>query len=304
MVYYEYCEYFLYMKNTLPLIVITGPTASGKTTLAINLAKKIDAEIICADSRIVYKNLDIVSAKPTIKERDGIIHHLIDIKSLNEGIYSAGDFTYDAKNIIAKSKKPLIIQGGTWFYIKCLLDKENLFEFGKNEELRKKLSLLNNDELYEILKSKDENRANLIHKNNRDKIIRSIELIEAIGGELSKTKRPENENFSAVWFMRNFEREKLYERINLRVDLMLKEGLLAEFEQLKKTYGKNDILYNTIGYREFFDANLTGEASIKIIKDKIKTASRRYAKRQLTFFRSFKNVNWIHPDDRESLESL
>lgn len=268
----------------MPLIVITGPTASGKTALAINLAKKIDAEIICADSRIVYKNLDIVSAKPTIKEREGIVHHLIDIKSLNEGIYSAGDFTNDAKNIIAKSKKPLIIQGGTWFYIKCLLDKENLFEFGKNEELRKKLSLLNNDELYEILKSKDEIRANLIHKNNRDKIIRSIELIEAIGGELSKTKRPENENFSAVWFMRDFEREKLYERINLRVDLMLKEGLLAEFEQLKKTYGKNDILYNTIGYKEFFDFDDGKYETRELAIEKIKQHTRNFAKRQLSWF--------------------
>ena len=143
------------MKKTLPLIIITGPTASGKTELAIKLAKKFDLEVISADSRIVYKDLDIVSAKPTKKEQDGVIHHLIDIRNVNEGIYSAGDFIKDAKEIINSTDKPLIIQGGTWFYIKSLLDEKNLIEFGENKELRRELSKLTNEELYNIFYEKE-----------------------------------------------------------------------------------------------------------------------------------------------------
>lgn len=287
------------MKKTLPLIIITGPTASGKTALAINLAKEIGAEIICADSRIVYKDLDIVSAKPTEIEKENIIHHLIDIKTVNDGIYSAGDFVKDAKKIINQKKCPLIVQGGTWFYIKSLLDKENLFEFGQNEELRKKLEKFSNDELWEILNKKDEKRASLVHKNNRDKVIRSIELIEAIGDKLSETKRPDNEEINSIWFMKNYNREELYKRINLRVDLMVKDGLIEEFENNSKKYGKNDILYNTIGYKEFFDLkeNIYKDANEAI--DKVKQHTRNFAKRQLTWFRQNKesfNINFVESE--------
>lgn len=287
------------MKKTLPLIIITGPTASGKTALAINLAKEIGAEIICADSRIVYKDLDIVSAKPTEIEKDNVIHHLIDIKNVNDGVYSAGDFVKDAKKIISEKKCPLIIQGGTWFYIKSLLDKESLFEFGQNEELRKELEKLSNEELWEILYKKDEKRANLVHKNNRDKVIRSIELIEALNDKLTNKKRPENEEFEALWFMKNFEREELYKRINLRVDLMLKDGLIEEFENNYKKYGKNDILYNTIGYKEFFDLKENIYKDEKEAIEKVKQHTRNFAKRQLTWFRQNKEefkINFVESE--------
>ena len=239
--------------------------------------------------------MDIVSAKPSIEEREGVIHHLIDIKSVNEGVYSAGDFAHDAKKIIKNLKKPVIIQGGTWFYIKCLLDNKDLFEFGENKELRKSLENFSNDKLWQLLYSKDEKRAELIHKNNRDKIIRSIELIEALGGKLSEIKQPENEKFEAVWFMKDWEREELYNRINLRVDLMIKDGLYEEWLKVYKKYGKNDILYNTIGYKEFFDLENKEEAV-----DKIKQHTRNFAKRQLTWFRQNKeifNINSIQNQD-------
>lgn len=276
------------MKKTLPITVITGPTASGKTSLAIELAKKIDAEIISADSRIIYKDLDIVSAKPKKEEKEGIIHHLIDIKTVDDGVYSAGDFVKDAKKAIEKIKsegKNIIIQGGTWFYIKSLLDEKSLIEFGQNKNLREKLSKLSNDELYEILKSKDEKRAKLVHKNNRDKIIRSIELIELTGMKLSEYKRKENEQFDAVWFMKDITREELYEKINLRTDLMIKEGLYFEWEQNIKKYKNHEILYNTIGYREFFDLKEGVYNSFDEAIDKIKQHTRNFAKRQLTWFR-------------------
>lgn len=276
------------MKKTLPITVITGPTASGKTSLAIELAKKIDAEIISADSRIIYKDLDIVSAKPKEEEKEGIIHHLIDIKTVDDGVYSAGDFVKDAKKAIEKIKsegKNIIIQGGTWFYIKSLLDEKSLIEFGQDKNLREKLSKLSNDELYEILKSKDEKRAELVHKNNRDKIIRSIELIELTGMKLSEYKRKENEQFDAVWFMKDITREELYEKINLRTDLMIKEGLYFEWEQNIKKYKNHEILYNTIGYRELFDLKEGVYNSFDEAIDKIKQHTRNFAKRQLTWFR-------------------
>lgn len=276
------------MKKTLPITVITGPTASGKTSLAIELAKKIDAEIISADSRIIYKDLDIVSAKPKKEEKEGIIHHLIDIKTVDDGVYSAGDFVKDAKKAIEKIKsegKNIIIQGGTWFYIKSLLDEKSLIEFGQDKNLREKLNKLSNDELYEILKSKDEKRAELVHKNNRDKIIRSIELIELTGMKLSEYKRKENEQFDAVWFMKDITREELYEKINLRTDLMIKEGLYFEWEQNIKKYKNHEILYNTIGYREFFDLKEGVYKSFDEAIDKIKQHTRNFAKRQLTWFR-------------------
>ena len=269
-------------------MVITGPTASGKTSLAIELAKKIDAEIISADSRIIYKDLDIVSAKPKEEEKEGIIHHLIDIKTVDDGVYSAGDFVKDAKKAIEKIKsegKNIIIQGGTWFYIKSLLDEKSLIEFGQDKNLREKLNKLSNDELYEILKSKDEKRAELVHKNNRDKIIRSIELIELTGMKLSEYKRKENEQFDAVWFMKDITREELYEKINLRTDLMIKEGLYFEWEQNIKKYKNHEILYNTIGYREFFDLKEGVYKSFNEAIDKIKQHTRNFAKRQLTWFR-------------------
>ncbi len=232
--------------------------------------------------------MDIVSAKPKKEEKEGIIHHLIDIKTVDDGVYSAGDFVKDAKKAIEKIKfegKNIIIQGGTWFYIKSLLDEKSLIEFGQDKNLREKLNKLSNDELYEILKSKDEKRAELVHKNNRDKIIRSIELIELTGMKLSEYKRKENEQFDAVWFMKDITREELYEKINLRTDLMIKEGLYFEWEQNIKKYKNHEILYNTIGYREFFDLKEGVYNSFDEAIDKIKQHTRNFAKRQLTWFR-------------------
>lgn len=282
------------MNQTSQIIVITGATASGKTKLAIELAKQIDAEIICADSRIIYKDLDVVSAKPTVQEQDGIKHHLIDIKTPTEGLYSAGEFMQDAKQIINNSKKPVIIQGGTWFYIKTLLDNKDLIQFGKNEKLREELSKLTNEELHKMLSKKDLKRASLVHPNNRDKVIRSLELIEALGAKLSEHERKDNEKYNAIWFMPEFPREELYERINLRVDLMMKDGLYEEWLRNKEKYGKCEVLYNTIGYREFFDLEDGIYATKEEAADKIKQHTRNFAKRQLSWFNQNKEPMKIH----------
>lgn len=289
--------------HKLPIIVITGPTASGKTALSIKLAKKLDAEIICADSRIVYKGLDIVSAKPDEDEREGIPHHLIDIKEPVGEPYSAGDFANDAKAAIKKIRaknKPVIISGGTWFYIKCLLDERQLPEISANKELRDKFEKYDNNILWNMLNEVDPKRASEIHKNNKERVIRALEMAQTLGGEISSAKRAEN-NFDAIWFSNDFieekNRETLYKRIDLRVDIMVKSGLYYEWERLKAKYSRNEILENTIGLREFFELEDGIYKNINEAIDKIKQRTRNFAKRQLTFFKAENKINIVKNED-------
>ena len=276
------------------IIVLTGATASGKTKISINLAKKINAQIICADSRIVYKNLDIVSAKPTIEEQEGIVHHLIDILEPTVE-FSAGDFVTLAKEKIKEiheKGKNVIICGGTWFYIKSLLDEQALPECPINPKLREELSKIANDELWEKLNKLDSTRASLIHPNNKDKIVRSIEMCLALGEPISNYKRPKNECYNAKWYMPSWDRETLYERINLRVDEMIKMGLYEEWQKNKELYPDSKIIRNTIGYSEFFEFE-----DIEVAIDKIKQYTRNFAKRQLTYFRSNSEIKLINSEN-------
>lgn len=282
------------------IIVLTGATASGKTKISINLAKKINAQIICADSRIVYKNLDIVSAKPTLEECDGVIHHLIDILEPTKE-FSAGDFVTLAKEKIEeihKAEKNVIICGGTWFYIKSLLDEQALPTCPINQALRKELSILDNQILWEKLNKLDSIRANLIHPNNKDKIIRSIEMCLALGEPISGYKRPKNECYNAKWYMPSWDREVLYERINFRVDEMMKLGLYEEWQKNKELYPDSKIIRNTIGYSEFFEFE-----DVEVAVDKIKQYTRNFAKRQLTYFRSNKEIKLIN-NENDILEDI
>ncbi len=275
--------------------MITGATCSGKTSLAIDLAKKNNAEIICADSRSVYKNLDIVSAKPTIEEMQGIKHHLIDIIEPNQN-FSAGDFVKYAKialEDIKKRGKNVIIAGGTWFYIKSFLDEKELPQVGINKDLREKLNTKNNDELWQILYQLDPARAKLIHKNNKDKVIRSIEMCKGLNMPISQYQREQKEPVCALWYMPKIERDKLYERINKRVDFMLEIGLFEEWQRNKMRYPNSKILENTIGYREFFELECGIWQDFNQAVDKIKQRTRNFAKRQLTYFRSNPDIKEI-----------
>ncbi len=273
------------------IIVLTGPTASGKTKLSIQLAKKIDAEIICADSRIVYKDLDIVSAKPTQEEQENIVHHLIDIVEPSED-FSAGDFVKRAEEIIKNSKKPIIISGGTWFYIKSLLDEEKLPACEINPEFRKSLENMDSNILWEKLNVLDSKRASLIHQNNKDKIIRSIELCTFLNMPISQYKRETNQKYESFWFMPKIERAELYERINLRVDEMIKQGLYDEWQKNNQKYGKTKIIFNTIGYKEFYE-----NEDLNLAIEKIKQHTRNFAKRQLAYFKSNSKIKLINTVD-------
>ncbi len=284
------------------LTILTGATASGKTKLSIAIAKKIDAVIICADSRIVYKDFDIVSAKPTIEERSNIPHYLIDIISPNQD-FSAGDFVSEAKKIIDNTNKNIIITGGTWFYIKSLLDKKALPDCPIDKALREELSTYDNQELWEKLNKIDPKRASLIHPNNKDKVIRSIEMCKILNMPISEYNRKDNNSYSANWYMPDITREELYDRINQRVDEMINLGLYDEWLNISKKYPNSKVAKNTIGYKEFFELQEGIYQTKAEAIEKIKQHTRNFAKRQLTYFRSNQNIKPVQSVD-EILEDI
>lgn len=287
------------------LIAITGPSASGKTRLAIELAKELDGEIISADSRQIYKELEIGSAKPTIEEREGIPHHLLDIVDLTQE-YTVANFCDEAKAVIkdieSRGKTP-IIAGGTGLYFRVLLQDFDLPRVAPNPQLRSELEQKASDELYKMLTNLDQTSAEKIHPNNKVKIIRALEVCLTLGIPMSQAQGKKENNENIIWCGLNAkDRDFLYERINKRVDIMIESGLLNEAEKLFNKYPDNKILLSTIGYQEFFpyfqnSANL--EDCIMLLKQN----TRRYAKRQISWFNANKDMNWFDIQT-QSLEEI
>lgn len=280
-------------EKKIKVIAIVGATASGKTAYSIELAKKINGEIISADSRLVYKGFDIGTAKPTIEERDGIPHHLIDIVE-PEFDYSAGIYKQDAKEKISeisgRGHIPIIV-GGTGLYIDILLKNFTLPQIASNRELRNELYNLDIEELYQMLKEKDSKAADNIDKNDRKKIVRAIEIIDTTGKTLEESRGIENSEYEVEWIGRNFDRKTLYERIDKRVDLMIEAGLLEETKNLLDKHGRIPNLINTIGYREII-GYIANKYSLEEAKELLKKNTRNYAKRQLTWFRKNQEIKW------------
>ena len=269
------------------VIAIVGPTASGKTSMSIELAKQIDSEIISADSRLVYKGFDVASAKPTIEERQGIPHYLIDIVE-PEFDYSAGNYYDDAKQtiyeILAKGKTPIIV-GGTGLYFKILLENYNLPRVEANYELREQLNLREKDDLLEELKQLDKITYERLFDSNKRRIVRALEIIKVLGKPISEMDIEKEPEFDVEWKIPKMEsREWLYDRINKRVDIMVEQGLIDETKYLLKKHGRIKNFVCTIGYQEIL-SYLDGECSLEEALDKLKQHSRNYAKRQLTWFR-------------------
>lgn len=286
------------MNNRINVIAIVGATASGKTAYSIELAKKIDGEIISADSRLVYKGFDIGTAKPEITERENIPHHLIDIVE-PEFDYSAGLYKQQAKEkiieIFKKGKTPIIV-GGTGLYLNILLKNYDLPQISPNKEFRNKLSTLESQELYELLKTQDIESAETINQNDRKKIIRALEIIKETGKPLSSTRGIKEPEFNVKWIGRNFDRETLYKRIDDRVDIMIDKGLIKETQNLLTKHGRIPNLINTIGYREIL-GYIDNKYSLEDAKELLKKNTRNYAKRQLTWFRKNENIEWnIYPE--------
>ena len=289
--------------NKLPkVIAVVGATASGKTSYAIELAKQINGEIISADSRLVYKGMDIGTAKPTVEERQGIQHHLIDVVEPEEN-YSAGWYAKDArkciKDIISRGKTP-IIAGGTGLYFRILLENYDLPEMNADYELRKELASKSFEELFEILSKIDEKAANSVEQNDKKKLIRYIEIVKHTGKPLHLARGIKDEKeFEVEWIGLNYPREELYDRINRRVDLMVEQGLIEETQKLLEKHGRIPNIVDTIGYREII-SYLDGELSLDEAKDKLKQNTRNYAKRQLTWFRKNEEINWnCYPDKKK-----
>lgn len=271
------------------IIVIVGPTGVGKTKLSIELAKKLDAEIINGDSVSIYKRLDIGSAKPSIEEREGIPHHLIDIRDVEEE-YNVFEYQRDVRKLIediTSRGKRVIIVGGTGLYIKAALYDYNFTETDGTDNTYDDLT---NEEIYDRIKAYTDNID--VHKNNRKRLVRLLNKYEK--GEVITTKK-DKLLYNIITIGLTTDRDFLYERINKRVDKMVANGLLEEINSLKEYYNKSRILNSGIGYKEFSDYLFNGQ-SLESTLDKIKQDSRRYAKRQYTFFNHQFDTNWFNVD--------
>ena len=274
------------------VIAVVGPTASGKTKLAIELAHKLDGEIISADSRLVYKGFDIASAKPTLEEREGIPHHLIDIVE-PEFDYSAGKFAEDAKiaiqDILSRDKTP-IVAGGTGLYFRVLLEHYDLPKVETNYELRAKLEKRTREDLLEELEKVDKITYERVKDANFRRIVRAMELITLLEKPLSEVQIQKEPEYDVKWIMPEIpSREWLYDRINKRVDVMYKMGIVEETKALIEKHGRISNIIDTIGYKEIL-TYLDGESTLEEALDKLKQHTRNYAKRQLTWFRKNPNL--------------
>ena len=272
------------------VIVITGPTAVGKTKLSVELAKRLNGEIINADSTQVYKNLDIATAKIKEEEKENIPHHLFDIKDITED-YTVYDYQKDCRDkineILSINKIPILV-GGTGLYIKAALYDYNFDSYKRND-----YSKLSNDELYKKVCELDNN--NKIHKNNRKRLELALSYMEQTNQRFSDKENNSKLLYDTLFIGLTTKREILYDRINKRVDLMFKEGLLEEAKKIYDTNIRTKAVMTPIGYKELFEY-FDGTISLDQAKDKIKQNSRRYAKRQYTWNNHQLDIKWFDVD--------
>ena len=295
----------------IPLIILTGPTAVGKTDLSIKIAKDLDAEIISADSMQIYEYMDVGSAKFTKEEMDGIHHYMID-EVKPDFKFSVSEFQLRADKyideIIEKNKLPLVT-GGTGLYLNSLIYNMVFAQSDANNELRESLRLELEehgiDYMHEKLRSLDEESANRIHKNNTKRVIRALEVCLS-GEKMNDFSRDLkfNDKYEPIIIVLNRERDHLYERINKRVDIMLEKGLIDEVKNLLNMgYSKDLVSMQGIGYKEiikYLDGEYTYDEAIEVIK----RDSRRYAKRQITWFKRYESAKWFNLDEYNDFNIL
>ena len=295
------------------ILVIGGPTAVGKTELSIDLAKRLNGEIISADSMQIYKYMDIGSAKVSKGEMNGVVHHLIDVvdPSINFSVVDYKEQGEKAiKEIISRGKLPIIV-GGTGLYINSLTCNMNFTKAEKDEEYRTELDKLANEHgnnyIHEMLKEIDPISYNEIHANNRKRVIRALEVYKLTGNPFSSYNAGEDfykSEYDVHYYVLTMDREKLYERINLRVDIMMEKGLLEECIKLKEMgYTSSMQSMQGIGYKEIL-YYLEGNVKLQEAINMIKQGSRNYAKRQLTWFRRDKRVTFLDKDKLSYVEIL
>ena len=290
------------MTETKPLVILTGPTAVGKTALSIKLASEIGGEIISADSMQVYRQMDIGSAKIKPEEMGGIPHHLIDILEPEEefNVCLFEKLALEAMEQIYERGHIPVVVGGTGFYIQALLYQIDFTEEETDTAYRDKLWQLGEEKgnhyLHELLRKVDPESAEEIHENNRKRVIRALEFYENCGKPISthnKEQRQKTSAYNSCYFVLTDDRKKLYERIESRVDQMLSKGLVDEVRTLKERgCNASRVSMQGLGYKEILEY-LDGRCSLLEAVEKIKKETRHFAKRQLTWFRREKDVIWL-----------
>lgn len=293
-------------------IVVVGPTASGKTSLGVELAKHFNGEVVSADSMQIYKEMQIATAKPTEEEMQGIPHHMIDFLSPEES-YSVALYKEDAMRIISeiasRGKTPVIV-GGTGLYVNTLLENIEFFDMETDSNLRAQLMKKADEQgvevLYDELIKVDREAAEKIHKNNVKKIVRALEVYYKTGKTITSQVEFSKEKGAVIdpviIGLTAKERQFLYDRINLRVDCMVKDGLIDEARKFYSLYGIGTA-NQAIGYKEILPY-LNGTEELNEALDRLKMQTRRYAKRQLTWFRRNENVNWLNIDEYTKIELI
>lgn len=285
------------MAETKPLLVILGPTASGKSQLAVQIACKTGGEILSVDSMQVYRGMDIGTAKPTPAEQIQVKHHVIDVVHPNEP-FTVARFVELADQVISSSSSPLIATGGTPLYYKALF--EGLFEGpGADPALRERLREASNEELHAKLSAVDPEAAGRIHINDTKRLIRALEVFELTGRPISSFQSEwvdPKPRHSAVWVGLMWEKEALNRRINARVKAMVQAGWLEETRELIRSYGRlSPTASEATGYAELI-AHLEGRMSLEDALEQIKIATRQLARRQMKWFKRFRNVHWLAGD--------
>ena len=289
------------------LLVIIGPTAVGKTKLSIELAKRFNGEIVSGDSMQIYKGMDIGTAKIKAEEMEGVPHHLIDIKDPSES-FSVAEFQALVRakinDIDERGKIPIIV-GGTGLYIQSVLYDYQFSEIPADDAFRKELEQkarqMGNEALHKDLGEVDPDSARLLHPNNLRRVIRALEIYHCTGKTMAEWQKGQKHDlvYNAAIVGLTMEREKLYERINTRVDLMMNEGLLAEVRRFYEKGLRDCQSIQAIGYKEFY-VFLDGKVSLETAIENLKQNSRRYAKRQFTWFHNKMNVEWFDMTDIHS----
>lgn len=291
------------------IIIICGPTASGKSSLAIKLAQILNTEIISADSLAIYKHLDIGTAKPTSYEQSLVKHHLIDVVEPTSA-FSVSDYESLAlpivNDLISKGKIPIIC-GGTGFYINSILYKLGYGQVEGNLEIRNKYINMAKtqgvDAVYEVLQSVDIKATEKIHKNDIVRVVRALEIYFSTGKRKSEQNDKLEPRFNYLAFAPNFERQELYSRIDKRVDIMMESGLVDEVKRLiDMGIDKNNQCMQGIGYKETYDALISGDLSG--LSDLIKINSRHYAKRQITFFKRLEGLNYVNSNKDVAISEI
>ena len=296
----------------IPVIAVVGPTASGKTSLSIEIAKHFSGQVVSADSMQIYEKMNIATAKPTDDEMQGVPHHLIGFQPIDKK-FSVAEYVTLAKNCIEKIHNDgdlPVVAGGTGLYVDSLLQNIQFSKEEGNNELRNELTEMFDQKgaefMLEALREIDPQTAEKLHLNDKSRIIRALEIYKATGKTMTEQKilsREEESPFEVLYIGINYrDRNVLYDRINRRVDIMLENGLLDEAKDFYNI-DADKTACQAIGYKELAPY-FNGEKSLEDCLESLKIETRHYAKRQLTWFRKNENINWVYPDDYENAEDM